>query len=347
MSARASFLARPRADRLGRALVLGGVFSFVLYGLGAAEFRDLSPLRYTALTAGLGWLSIAGRDRRRTRHRLVPPPSAGDVWSRDAADRVPRDPRRLRRRADVERAIATIGPQNAVLFSNLIPVTTFAIEIARGYRPNGVELLGAGLTVGALVANNLLVPRSRAEARRRFPAREAELPRSRVALAAASPERHRTVTPARSQVARWTPTVSPRSRSSPSCRPEELAAVADFADEVDVGSGGSVVSEGDFGHAIFAVEERDRRGDHRRGARRSRRSRRRRRRDCRPRLGAADGRPSRRRRRCTSSPSSNATSGPSNSAPRGGTTAASPARGASGAADDAPAASELSHDAAV
>ena len=36
--------------------------------------------------------------------------------------------------------------------------------------------------------------------------------------------------------------------------PEELAAVADFADELDVGSGGSVVSEGDFGHAIFAVE---------------------------------------------------------------------------------------------
>ena len=36
--------------------------------------------------------------------------------------------------------------------------------------------------------------------------------------------------------------------------PEELAAVAGFADEVDVGSGGSVVSEGDFGHAIFAVE---------------------------------------------------------------------------------------------
>jgi len=36
--------------------------------------------------------------------------------------------------------------------------------------------------------------------------------------------------------------------------PEELAAVAEFADELDVGSRGSVVSEGDFGHAIFAVE---------------------------------------------------------------------------------------------
>ena len=40
-------------------LVLGGVFSFVLYGLGAAQFRGFSPLRYTALTAALGWLTIA------------------------------------------------------------------------------------------------------------------------------------------------------------------------------------------------------------------------------------------------------------------------------------------------
>jgi drug/metabolite transporter (DMT)-like permease len=62
-------------------------------------------------------------------------------------------------------AIAAIGPQNAVLFSNLIPVTTFAIEIARGYRPNAIELAGAGLTIGALVANNLVARRPRAAER--------------------------------------------------------------------------------------------------------------------------------------------------------------------------------------
>ena len=45
------------------------------------------------------------------------------------------------------------------MFSNLIPVTTFAIEIARGYRPDWAELAGAGLTIGALVANNLLARR--------------------------------------------------------------------------------------------------------------------------------------------------------------------------------------------
>lgn len=53
-------------------------------------------------------------------------------------------------------AIGLIGPQNAVLFDS---VTRFAIGIARGYRPGVVELAGAGLTVSALVANNLLARR--------------------------------------------------------------------------------------------------------------------------------------------------------------------------------------------
>jgi drug/metabolite transporter (DMT)-like permease len=63
-----------------------------------------------------------------------------------------------------------------VLFSNLIPVTTFAIEIVRGYRPNVAELLGAALTIGALVANNLLARRSQARAARDAAPHEAGLP---------------------------------------------------------------------------------------------------------------------------------------------------------------------------
>jgi drug/metabolite transporter (DMT)-like permease len=60
-------------------------------------------------------------------------------------------------------AIARLGPQNAALFTNLIPVTTFVIEIFRGYRPNGLELIGAALTLSALIAANVL---ARGSARR-------------------------------------------------------------------------------------------------------------------------------------------------------------------------------------
>lgn len=160
----------------GEVLVLAGVFSFVLYGLGAAEFVSFSPLRYTALTAALGWLTIAGATLVAIASGLVEAPTAAQltsVWPQIAYLAIPG--------AFVavltwNAAIKAIGPQNAVLFSNLIPVTTFAIEIVRGYRPNAVELLGAALTIGALVASNLLARRTQPSGAGNAASREAELP---------------------------------------------------------------------------------------------------------------------------------------------------------------------------
>ena len=55
-------------------------------------------------------------------------------------------------------------------------MTTFAIEIVRGYRPNVVEVAGAALTIGALVANNLLLRRGGVDETRDEPQYEVELP---------------------------------------------------------------------------------------------------------------------------------------------------------------------------
>jgi drug/metabolite transporter (DMT)-like permease len=160
----------------GEVLVLAGVFSFILYSLGAAEFASFSPLRYTALTAALGWLTIAGATVVAIATGLVEAPTAAQltsVWPQIAYLAIPG--------AFVavltwNAAIKAIGPQNAVLFSNLIPVTTFAIEIVRGYRPNAVELLGAALTIGALVASNVLARRSQRRAQPEPAPRTTELP---------------------------------------------------------------------------------------------------------------------------------------------------------------------------
>jgi drug/metabolite transporter (DMT)-like permease len=158
------------------ALVLAGVFSFVLYSLGAAEFPRLSPLRYTALTASLGWLTIAAATGLAMAGGLVPIPSGGQLSAVAPEIAYLALPGAFVAVLTWNAAIAAIGPQNTVLFSNLIPVTTFAIEIVRGYRPNAVELAGAALTIGALVANNLLARRSQG-ARRAEPAPgEAGLP---------------------------------------------------------------------------------------------------------------------------------------------------------------------------
>src|SRR5439155_15304350 len=63
----------------GDALVLGGVLSFVLYTIGAARHRDLSPLRYTALTAALGWPAIAGATLVGTAAGWLSRPSGSDL----------------------------------------------------------------------------------------------------------------------------------------------------------------------------------------------------------------------------------------------------------------------------
>ena len=151
----------------GDALVLAGVFSFVLYGLGAAQFRDFSPLRYTTLTAALGWTTMAAATAVALGAGLVPVPSGSALLSTTPQIAYLALPGAFIAVLTWNAAIGLIGPQNAVLFGNLIPVTTFAIEIVRGYRPNAVELAGAALTIGALVANNLAARRQAAVPARR------------------------------------------------------------------------------------------------------------------------------------------------------------------------------------
>jgi drug/metabolite transporter (DMT)-like permease len=143
----------------GDALVLAGVISFVLYTIGASEFPGFSPLRYTALTAGLGWLTIAAATVLVTVTGLEPLPSVGDAWSVTPQIAYITFLGAVVAVLAWNAAVGSIGPQNTALFGNLIPVSTFVIELARGYRPGGVELLGAAITVGALVASNLLARR--------------------------------------------------------------------------------------------------------------------------------------------------------------------------------------------
>ncbi len=143
----------------GDALVFGGVLSFVLYTLGAADFPDFSPLRFTALTATLGLFAILLATIAATAAGLEHRPSAGDVWAVTPQLLYITFVGAVVAVLTWNAAVASIGPQNTALFGNLIPITTFAIEIARGYRPAALELVGAALTIGALVASNLVLRR--------------------------------------------------------------------------------------------------------------------------------------------------------------------------------------------
>jgi drug/metabolite transporter (DMT)-like permease len=147
----------------GDLLVLGGVLSFILYTIGAADHRDLSPLRYTALTAALGWPAIAGATVIGTAAGWLSAPSGGDWVAVTPQLAYLALPGAVIAVLCWNAAVERLGPQTTSLFGNLIPVSTFTIETIRGYRPSPLELAGAVITVGALVANNLLA-RSRPSA---------------------------------------------------------------------------------------------------------------------------------------------------------------------------------------
>jgi drug/metabolite transporter (DMT)-like permease len=141
--------------RAGDLLVLGGVASFVAYTMGARRFAGFSPLRYTALSATGGTLTILAVTAVLTVTGTYPMPSLGDVgdiWSQIVyiilAGAV------LGVLAWNE-GVRRIGAANGALFMNLVPVVTFAVEIGRGYRPGTVELFGALLTIAALIFANL------------------------------------------------------------------------------------------------------------------------------------------------------------------------------------------------
>jgi drug/metabolite transporter (DMT)-like permease len=140
----------------GSVVVLLGVIGFVFYTLGAADFPEWSPLRYTTLSAVLGTVSIFAITEVATVAGWVRTPSVGDIgaiWPELAFIVVMGA---LVAVLAWNSAIRSMGPQNTTLFINLVPVTAFVISIAGGYRPGAVELAGATLTIAALAGGNLL-----------------------------------------------------------------------------------------------------------------------------------------------------------------------------------------------
>jgi len=140
----------------GDLLVLVGCALWIAYTLGARRFPEFSPLRYTALTCAYGTLTILAVTAVALAVGHAHIPSAGDlgaVWwqilyifALGAVVAV----------LAWNEGVRTIGPANGALFLNLVPIISFAIAIAvQGYDPNGWELIGAAITIGALVFANL------------------------------------------------------------------------------------------------------------------------------------------------------------------------------------------------
>jgi len=141
---------------LGNGLIYLSSCCWVAFTLGAQHFPRWSPVRYTTLSALLGWASIALITVTATAagHSQVPRGEALNdrLWALLFVVFVVSFGAVLL----WNMAVAKLGPLNASLFANFAPVVTVLITVWQGHRLLPVEIAGAALVVGALIANNLV-----------------------------------------------------------------------------------------------------------------------------------------------------------------------------------------------
>ena len=146
---------------LGDVLVLLGAVCWVAYSMAGGRFTGWSSLRMTTLTCIPGGIGLLLANATAVATGFVPMPSLeaiGQVWwqvTYFALGSV------VLGVLGFNAGVKHLGALNAMLMVNLVPVGVFAIEAALGRRYEAVELAGAAVVIGALVANNLYLRKLR------------------------------------------------------------------------------------------------------------------------------------------------------------------------------------------
>lgn len=146
---------------LGDVLVLLGAVCWVAYSMAGGRFTGWSSLRMTTLTCIPGGIGLLTANAIAVATGFVPMPSLeaiGQVWwqvTYFALGSV------VLGVLGFNAGVKHLGALNAMLMVNLVPVGVFAIEAALGRRYETVELAGAAVVIGALVANNLYLRKLR------------------------------------------------------------------------------------------------------------------------------------------------------------------------------------------
>ncbi len=139
----------------GDALVFLGATSWVIYSLAAGRFAGWSPLRITVLTCvpGAAGLLIANVIAIAVGSSTLP--SAAAVVSVGWRIAYFSTCTVVLGVLGFNFGVRYLGALNTMLMLNLVPVCAFSIEAALGRQFQTIEIAGAALVIGALVANNL------------------------------------------------------------------------------------------------------------------------------------------------------------------------------------------------
>jgi drug/metabolite transporter (DMT)-like permease len=146
-------------------LLLAGGCCWASYTLGAQLFPAWSPLRYTAITCALGALSIVGITLAMTQAGKLQVPALETVVSLRWIFAYLIVLGALVAVLSWNSGVRMLGAVNGVLFFNFVPITTFTIGVLNGQPLHAVEVTGAALVIGGLIANNLYLRREQREVR--------------------------------------------------------------------------------------------------------------------------------------------------------------------------------------
>jgi drug/metabolite transporter (DMT)-like permease len=139
----------------GDLLVFLGAVSWVVYTTAGNHFAGWSPLRMTVLTCIPGTVGLIAINAFTIGMGYSMMPTLEQVWSVKwqlgyfVVFTV------VLGVLGFNNGVKYLGALNAMLMLNLIPIIVFAIEAWLGRSFAAVELAGAALVIGALVANNL------------------------------------------------------------------------------------------------------------------------------------------------------------------------------------------------
>ncbi len=143
----------------GDLLVFLGAVSWVIYTMAGWHFSGWSPLRMTVLTAIPGALGLVAFNAVAIAAGWSVLPTLDTVLSVKWQLLYFIVFTVVLGVLGFNNGVKYLGALNAMLMLNLIPVIVFAIEAWLGRSYVAVELLGAAVVIGALVANNLFLRR--------------------------------------------------------------------------------------------------------------------------------------------------------------------------------------------
>lgn len=137
------------------ALILAGVVGWVIYSFGTSKFQHWSALRYSTITCCLGTAVSIVITMTGTLLGWMPAPGLQAVLSIKYEMAFMIVFPGIIALLGWNAGLKMISTVNGILYINLVPITTFGMMAAQGYRISISEIVGTAMIVIALVLNSL------------------------------------------------------------------------------------------------------------------------------------------------------------------------------------------------